>query len=142
MSAYNRYTPAQQELRDIAFANSSASIVGAKYVDGWTPCSFSDAGHGVYLPTNTIASLAAARYENNPDAGWITVPSERIIKRRERAVQRRKMREADVSAWLGRSDLAATEAPGAAAGTALVNPRSFQSDWVLRKDGSHDLVSF
>ena len=146
MSAYNKYTPAQQELRDIAFANSSASIVGAKFVDGWTqltprPATFSDAGHGVYLPTNTIASLAAARYENNPDAGWVTVPSERVMKRRERAAQRRKMREADASAWLGRSDLAA-EAPVAAAGSALVNPRSFQSDWVLRKDGSHDLVSY
>jgi hypothetical protein len=141
MSAHNRYTPAQQELRDIAFAASSSSIVGARYVDGWSPLD-SRPGTAIaqrefYLPVNTIASMAAAHLEND-DAGWVSVPSARNIRRRERAAQRRKMREAESGSWLGRSE----EGIVPFAGKAINDNRVSHTDWVLRKDGSHDLVSW
>jgi hypothetical protein len=139
MSTHNRYTPAQQELRDIAFAASSSAVVGARYVDGWSPLDSraTIAQREFYLPVSTIASMAAARLEND-DAGWVSVPSARNIKRRERAAQRRKMREAESGSWLGRSE----EGIAPSAGKALDDNRVSHTDWVLRKDGSHDLVSW
>ena len=97
----NFYTPAQQELRAIAFSVSSEKVPGALYVDGWhlhdpRPTGFPLTNDG-YLPLDIIADLDAAT------AGWTSVPSHRIVKRRERHAAHRKERDA-TSAWLGRGD--------------------------------------
>ena len=134
-SPYDRYTPAQQELRAIAFSISSEKVPGARFVDGWHPHDPRPTGFATdrpaYIPVDLAADLdAAAEREKDPDAGWISVPSQRVLKRRERAANRRKARDA-TSSWLGRS-----EEPG----TSLVETYALRADWVLRKDGSHELV--
>ena len=130
-ASHNRYTPAQQELRAIAFSISSEKVTGARYVDGWHPHDPRPTGftsdRPSYLTVDVIADLDAAA---DPDAGWISVPAPRTLKRRERAASRRKARDA-TSTWLGR---------GEEQGTSLVESYALRSDWVLRKDGSHDLM--
>jgi hypothetical protein len=133
---YGRYTLAQQELRDIAFASSSENVVGAKFVENWHPHAPRATGFGTarrvgYLPIDIIESSVS--YEND-EAGWSSVPSQRVVQRRERAATRRKNREAN-SGWMGRDESVPT------AGTSLVESSPRRSDWVLRKDGSHDLVT-
>ncbi len=136
-SPYDRYTPAQQELRAIAFSISSEKVPGARYVDGWHPHDPRPTGFvadrpAAYIPVDLAADLdAAAEREKDPDAGWISVPSQRTLKRRERCAARRKERDA-TSTWLGRSD---------EPGTSLVETYNLRSDWVSRKDGSHELVT-
>jgi hypothetical protein len=135
---YDQFSPAQQELRALAFAISSEKVPGARYVDGWEatdprPTGFAQA-HAGYLTVDTLANLqAAAEQAEDPEAGWISVPSQRVTKRRERAAGRRKERDA-TSAWLGRGE------EGAASGTSLVESFNRRADWVSRKDGSHELV--
>jgi len=132
----NHYTPAQQELRAIAFSVSSENVPGARYVDGWhqhdpRPTGFPQTNDG-YLPLDVIADLdSAAEKKRNPDGCWKSVPSPRIVKRRERHAAHRKERDATFS-WLGR-----TEEPG----VSLAETYSRRSDWVLRKDGSHELLT-
>jgi hypothetical protein len=134
-SPYDRYTPAQQELRAIAFSISSEKVPGANYVDGWhlhdpRPTGFAS-DRPSYLTVDVIANLeAAAEQARDPDAGWISVPALRTLKRRERAASNRKARDA-TSTWLGR---------GEEQGTSLVDNYSLRADWVARKDGSHELV--
>lgn len=129
-----RYSPAQEELRAIAFAASSESVPGAKFIAGWdvhTPRASGFGRRASYLPANLVASPAP--YADD-EAGWISVPSQRTMKRRERRAANHKMRES-ASAWLGRADGA--EMP---AGTALASsdgtPRAF---WIPQRDGSQKL---
>jgi hypothetical protein len=132
---YEQFSPAQQELRTIAFAISSEKVAGARYVDGWDvtdprPTGFASA-HAGYLTVDTLANLqAAAEQAEDPEAGWISVPSQRVTRRRERAAGHRKERDV-TSTWLGRGD-----EPGAS----LVEIYNRRTDWVPRKDGSHELV--
>jgi hypothetical protein len=135
---YDQFSPAQQELRALAFAISSEKVPGARYVSGWDvtdprPTDFAPA-HAGYLTVDTLANLqAAAEQAEDPEAGWISVPSQRIIKRRERAAGRRKERDA-TSTWLGRGE------EDVAPGTSLVESYNRRAEWVSRKDGSHELV--
>jgi hypothetical protein len=129
-----RFSPAQEELRAIAFAASSESIPGAKFLTGWDIHAPRASGFGrrtSYLTADRTSSPAPYADDN---AGWVSVPSQRIVKRRERRSANHKARES-ASAWLGRTDGA--EVP---VGTALVStggaPRAF---WVPKKDGSHAL---
>lgn len=135
-SRYERYTPAQQELRAIAFSISSDKVIGANYVAGWQhtdprPTGFAPLSHENYMPVDQRASLTVP---DDEDAGWISVPSQRILKRRERAAARRKEREA-TGGWLGGRG---EDVPGA---SSLIDPSvPLRADWMLRKDGSHELV--
>jgi hypothetical protein len=171
LSPYERYTPAQQELRAIAFSISSEKVPGASYVSGWHPHDPRPSGFAPrrsdYLTVDVIADLKAASYVSgwypddprpsgfaprrsdyltvdviadlkaatkhrwDPDASWTSVPSQRTLKRRERAANRRKTRDA-TSAWLGRGEESGS--------SLLVDAFSRRADWVLRKDGSSELV--
>ncbi len=138
-SPYDRYTLAQQELRDINFSISSEKVPGAHYVDGWHQNDSLTTGFPLtnsgYLPLDVIADLAAAvEQASGSDGGWTAFPSRRILKHRARRTAHRKSRDA-TSAWLGRAE------EGGAPGTSLVESYNLRSDWVIRKDGSHELVT-
>ena len=124
---YDQYSLAEQERRDIAFAISSEKVVGARYVDGWDVTDPRPTGFAVPSGYLTVDTIAAA---SDPDGGWTSVPSQRLVKKRERRTAHRRERDV-TSTWLGRGD-----EPGAS----LVEIYNRRTDWVPRKDGSHELV--
>ena len=92
MTATQNHSLTKDILRAARFAESSQSVVGADWIHGWRA---SDAAHFPHPPSGwmSLPCWIDSRHDYidaDADAGWRNVPSHRILKKRQRALVRRR----------------------------------------------------
>jgi hypothetical protein len=89
-----------EDARAMRFAESSRRVVGATWKnenEGTTIShNFSPVPEG-WMPYDAYISSINAYDTEDPDAGWEQVPSMRILRKREKAAERRRAREAGMT---------------------------------------------